>query len=440
MKIELKSYKDKFKDKSRDEILEEMYDLYIEKEKLEKELKKYKNSNTPSSKQGFDKPQAQGITVGRKPGKHYEHQRTTRPADIPNTPSITVTAKVNPSNGNKNIIETGYYIERIITDIKIEKIVTKYKIIEYQDLDTNEVFFAKHPDVPEKGIFGKNVIALANSLHFEQRVTLAGVADIFTNAADISMTAPTVLELCNRAVDKATLVYGDINANLQKAPVVNADETGSNQNGRSEWLWGFFTPTLAFFVFNKKRGGDIVEKVLRCFKGILGCDGWITYKIFSEKQFILLQRCWAHLIREVKKLCKDVKGLNEAYIWICNMFENIQKLRKIKSKKTRQKGYDKLIAEMDMWCQMYYAHDGMKELVNKVRNGKEFWFTCILYPEAEPTNNRAERGLRKFVVIKKIIGCLRSEQGKINMQVMLSVLQTWRLQGLNPYKELRAIL
>ncbi|MFH1511588.1 MAG: transposase, partial [Candidatus Woesearchaeota archaeon] len=79
-------------------------------------------------------------------------------------------------------------------------------------------------------------------------------------------------------------------------------------------------------------------------------------------------------------------------------------------------------------------------LVNKVRNGKQFWFTCILYPEAEPTNNSAERGLRKFVVIKKIIGCLRSEQGKRNMQVMLSVFQTWRLQGLNPYKELRAIL
>ena len=122
------------------------------------------------------------------------------------------------------------------------------------------------------------------------------------------------------------------------------------------------------------------------------------------------------------------------------MFEEIQRLRKINSKKIRQKGYDKLVAEMEMWCQIYYVHDSMKELVNKVKNGKEFWFTCVLYPEVEPTNNRAERGLRKFVVIKKIIGCLRSEHGKRNMQVMLSVFQTWRLQGLNPYKELRAAL
>ena len=122
------------------------------------------------------------------------------------------------------------------------------------------------------------------------------------------------------------------------------------------------------------------------------------------------------------------------------MFDDVQRLRKIKSKKRRQKGFEKLVAEIGQWAQIYYAHDGMKELVNKVRNGKEFWFTCVLHPEVEPTNNSAERGLRKFVVIKKIIGCLRSEQGKRNMQVMLSVFQSWRLQGLNPYKELRAIL
>ena len=71
-------------------------------------------------------------------------------------------------NGNTNIAETGYYIEKIITDFRIKKIVTKYTLLEYVDLDTGHTFFATHPDVPDVGIFGKNVIALANSLHFEQ--------------------------------------------------------------------------------------------------------------------------------------------------------------------------------------------------------------------------------------------------------------------------------
>ena len=440
MILKLDHVKDKYKDEDRDNIINDLFEALKEIEKLKRKLRKYENPHTPPSKQGFDKPQAQGLPVGRKIGKNYVHERTTRPKDIPNTPAVTVTADVNPSNGSYNIKKTGYYVERIITDVKIEKVVTKYTVLEYEDLDTGELFFAKHPDLPEVGIFGKNIIALANLLHFEHRVTLAGVADIFTNVAGISMTPPTVMELCNRAAEKVMPTYERIHIKLQESPAVNADETGSNQNGKSEWLWGFFTPMLAFFVFFQQRGGDIVEKVLKDFKGILGCDGWATYKIFSEKHDILLQRCWAHLIREVKKTCKDVEGLNDAYVWICDMFEEIQRLRKIKSKRVRQSGYEKLVAEMGMWCQMYYARDGMKELVNKVKNGKEFWFTCVLYPEIEPTNNLAERGLRKFVVIEKIIGCLRSEQGKRNMQVMLSAFQTWRLQGLNPYKELRATL
>ncbi len=439
-KIKAADIREEYEEFDKNKLLDELIDKVLEIDKLKRKLRKYENPHTPPSKQGFDKPQAQGLPVGRKPGKVYKHERTTRPKDKVNTPPVTVTIGFNPSNGNTDIVETGCYIERTITDIKIEKIVTKYTFPEYKDTDSGELFFAKHPDVPDVGIFGKNIIAMANLFHFEHRVTLKGVADIFTNAYSISMSAPTVQELCNRAVEKAMPVYEHINVNLQKSPVANADETGSNQNGRSEWLWGFFTPFLAFFVFNKQRGGDIVENVLKNFNGILGCDGWGTYKVFSESQGILLQRCWAHLIREVKKNCKDVKELNDAYIWICDMFKEIQRLRKIKSHKIRQKGYDKLIAEMERWCQIYYSYDGMKELVNKVRNGNEFWFTCVLHPEVEPTNNSAERGLRKFVVIRKIIGCLRSEQGKRNMQVMLSVFQTWRLQGMNPYKELRAIL
>ena len=75
-----------------------------------------------------------------------------------------------------------------------------------------------------------------------------------------------------------------------------------------------------------------------------------------------------------------------------------------------------------------------------IKNGKEFWFTCVLYPEIEPTNNKAERGLRSWVVMRKIIGCLRSEQGEKTTQVLLSLFQTWNLQGLIQYSQLRSLL
>lgn len=440
MKIQLKSFKDKFKDKSRDEILEDMFELYKEKEKLEKELNKYKNPHTPSSKNKFNRPQAQGIKVGRKEGKKSGHKGRTRAIDKP-TIKIEVTTDKNPSTGNTNIEETGEYEEFIITDFKIVKTVTLYKCRYYIDLDTNEVFLAKHPDIPDKGIFGKNVLSFASTLHFENRVTYESVANIFTKVFDIHMTTPTAMDICYRTADKVSYKYGELNQKLRREGVVYGDETGSNQNGISEWLWGFFTLTIAFFTFFNKRGGEIVEKVLgKDFRGILGCDGWSTYRVFSEEHGILLQRCWAHLIREVKHVCKDVSGLNDAYIWICNIFDKVKKARKLKSEKLQEKRYDELIEELDRWIQVYSHYNKMGEIITKVRNGKNFWFTCVLYPEVEPTNNRAERGLRFFVILEKIMGCLRSEQGKRTTQTMLSLFGTWKLQGLNPYKELRAIV
>src|SRR3989338_2885588 len=97
---------------------------------------------------------------------------------------------------------------------------------------------------------------MANLLHFEYRVTLEGVADIFTNAYDIPLSAPTVQELCNRAVEKAAPVYEDISIKLQKSKTVNADETGSNQNGNGDfsrhcWHILYFFNNMAAILLKK---------------------------------------------------------------------------------------------------------------------------------------------------------------------------------------------
>ena len=66
-----------------------------------------------------------------------------------------VEAVKNPTTGNRNIVETGEVVEKVITNFEIKKIVTLYKLKEYRDLDTGEIFLAHHPDIPDKGIFGK---------------------------------------------------------------------------------------------------------------------------------------------------------------------------------------------------------------------------------------------------------------------------------------------
>ena len=68
------------------------------------------------------------------------------------------------------------------------------------------------------------------------------------------------------------------------------------------------------------------------------------------------------------------------------------------------------------------------------------WYTCMLYPGMEPTNNLGEQAIREHIILRKIIGCFRSENGAENYQYIASLLADWRLQGKNGFEELEQLL
>jgi transposase len=60
-----------------------------------------------------------------------------------------------------------------------------------------------------------------------------------------------------------------------------------------------------------------------------------------------------------------------------------------------------------------------------ISNGFEYWFTFIVHPGVEPTNNRAERALRQYVVLRKIVGTLRNGKGILIHESIMTVFATW---------------
>ena len=427
-------------DKSKQDILKEYGKLLKEKERLEKELRKYKNAHTPSSQKKFEKVTVQGLKVGRKKGKKSGHKGRTNKQEKPNT-IIPVTTDKNPATGNIHIEETGYVEQITITDFKILKVVTQYDCFEYRDLDTGETFIARHPDMPPRGIYGKNVLALASFLRFKCRVPYEKIASLFATAFRIPMTAPTAMDIVSRTAEKVRPAYQKLKRGIRKERAVYADETSAKRNGLPGWLWGFFSLMIALVVFNKERGGDIVEKILgKEFRALIGCDGWQTYVSYSKKTGALLQRCWAHILREVEEKCKGDKSLEKAHEWLCDIFSKVKEAREYQSQEMREQFYVELVSELDSWIQVYKSHKKLRKLAQKIENGREFWFTCVLHLEIEPTNNRAERGLRSWRVLEKIIGTLRSDQGRETTEILLSLFSTWDLRKINGYQKLVSLL
>ncbi|RYD27542.1 MAG: hypothetical protein EOP86_24375, partial [Verrucomicrobiaceae bacterium] len=60
-------------------------------------------------------------------------------------------------------------------------------------------------------------------------------------------------------------------------------------------------------------------------------------------------------------------------------------------------------------------------------NGRVLLF--LERPEMEPTNNRAERGLRGAVIARKVSHCSKNERGARTYEVMKSITATLALRG-----------
>jgi len=439
--IKLNTFEDEHEGKSKKELIRELYDAYVEKEKLEKELKKYKNPNTPSSSNKHLKGNTQGLRAkkGAKRGAPNGHKGATfewPASDI----IIPVTTERCGACYSFNIWPTGYVkTKKVICYIKEKIIVKEYKQQEVRCSDCLSLTLATHKDIPEEGNYDKSIQSMVNYYKFKARLPHNLVVDVMNNIHGVPMTEPTSLKITRRASDKLEPLYTKLEEEIKQADVVNGDETSHSVMGVNHWVWVFCNAMLSLFKFKKERGGDIVEKTLgEDFEGGLVSDGWATYKVYSEKRGVKHQRCWDHLKREVKFECKEKHPY--LYKWCLDIRCMVKAGKNYKQEKRRKDMYEKCKAELAMFITHMKAHRNLRKLATKIENGGDKWFTCILHPELPMDNCEAERSLRPFVLIRKIIGCLRSEIGMRNYEVMMSLISTWHKQGKNVFYMLQDTL
>ena len=171
-------------------------------------------------------------------------------------------------------------------------------------------------------------------------------------------------------------------------------------------------------------------------KGANIADGWRAYSWIDK-----LQRCWAHLLREVdhvKDTSENGKRLSE------DIHTTFRKLRdfldrdpSIEERREKKVVFEK---ELEAVAAKYSEFKELEKPLTYLKNGFGCWYTCIIYPGMEPTNNLAEQAMREHVIIRKIIGCFRSENGAENYQYIASLLTTCRLQGKNGFERLEKVL
>lgn len=314
--------------------------------------------------------------------------------------------------------------------------VTEHLVNHYVCPRCSRKVIAKN-NVP-RGIFGKNIQTHIALSKFEDRLPLRKVKNSLMRNHNLEITDAGIYKITKQVARKLGKQYYEIIKKIRSAKILHIDETGYKLNGKKWWLWTFCGESEILFVIRDSRGEKVIEEILgKDFNGIIVSDGWIVYSKFAK----ILQRCWAHLLRECDELESKYKKFGKGNEEIHDLFYEICEIREGPPPEDKR-----LKLQLEMKKRLKFISEKMsfdprfKTLATKILNGLDAWFTCVVFTDVEPTNNYAEQSLRELIVQRKIMGGLRSVDGAIVMERITTMLASWKRQGKPLFETMRNCL
>jgi transposase len=309
----------------------------------------------------------------------------------------------------------------------------------------------RHPQQPPASdlphaVLGPGVLAEAAALRVEDRLPMRRVCSVLARSG---------LRLCAAAVAKQVRrlgrwlggEYGHIKSRLRRSPSANVDETGWRTCGRNTWLWaacgGEGRHTL--YHIDASRAGSVARRLLgESFGGTVSCD---FYGAYDAAGFEHKQRCLAHLLRELKETARDSPAFAAGpfYRRCKRLLRDMLALKK-RWHELGDATYTRRACRVEDRLEALargHARDtdpDARRLASRLlRHRREL--TPFLWDEKlDGTNNAAERALRPAVVMRKVTGGSRSEQGADAWAVVASVLRTAKQQGRDALATLKELM
>lgn len=289
--------------------------------------------------------------------------------------------------------------------------------------------------LPEGGkSFGPRLSALAGVLIGHYRMSRRSVTDLLGRLLDVPAPSLGSTEACTQETSAALeAAYGEVLAEVRASWWACVDETPWKLRGRKMRLWVGAAGRATAFHIGLGRGKKELQEFLGDFKGIVSSDRWCSYQGCEKRQL-----CWAHLIRNCRKLMLHggkAAEFGKAGEEICDqVFERWRSYRE--GDLTRDEWQHAMSAIEERFRRL--VEDGEQSINQKVasacRNLLKLWpsLWTFVHQPVEPTNNAAERALRKAVLWRKNCFGNQSEAGLRYAERILSVSATCQQQKIHP--------
>ena len=407
LKERLKRAEDKLKLQQNHKPLEQSND---QSPHMPSSTKRFKNNSTQENrdKKGGAKFGHKGY--GRKKAELTESVEMTvcdHPTECPccNIPLSTKDTKT------RTIVE--------VTKIKAERKILSLK--RGQCPKCRKLFNAQVPVFP-KALYGNRLISQAAVMHYVHGVSIGRTLEILgseVTEGGLIEAFHRIGKICEKARPQLILEY-------RASSVKQADETGWRTDGQSGYAWVFVSKLITLIEFRESRAARIAGEILgdQPLNGVLVVDRYGGYNRFQVK----IQYCYAHLLREVEKLEKEMPDNKEVILFVSRMSLYLTQAMKLRGLglvreeflKNAQQIKENIIHEITS----IYKDFGIIRIQQIFQEKKHRLYHWADDPEVPADNNRAEREIRPTVISRKISFGSQSQKGAKTRSSIMSVLYT----------------
>jgi transposase len=290
-------------------------------------------------------------------------------------------------------------------------------------------------DLPDSS-FGPRVQATVGYLTGRLGVSQRDVEEVMDTLfhTDVSLGSVSALEQDVSAALAQPVAAAQSYVHAQ--PAVNADETSWREGTTRHWLWLAATPWVAIFLVLATRGAKGAQQLLgAAYPGIVGSDRWAGYNWLATRR---RQLCWAHLRRDFQALVDrggESARIGQALLAQAQqLFDLWHRIRDgTLSRPDFQSAVQPIQAQVHALLQEGTTLAQTKTAAtcaNILKLEPALW-TFVTVEGVEPTNNDAERPLRRAVLWRRRSFGTQSARGSQFVARILTTVTTLRLQQRN---------
>lgn len=315
----------------------------------------------------------------------------------------------------------------------VRPVVTEYRRHTLTCPGCGAATLADWPAAMPAGSFGPRIAATVAYLTGRCGVSQRDTQELLLTLYQIAVGLGSIAALEEQVSDALAAPVAEAQAAVQEQGVVNVDETSWSEQTRRCWLWTAVTAVVTVFLLRPSRSSKSARELLGGdFAGIVGSDRYSGYSWIATNQ---RQVCWAHLVRDFTAVAER-GGASHALGTACldvadRLFARWYQLRDgILDRTTFTLLVAPLHAELHALLEtgLRISHAKTRHLCENLLTIEPALWTFVTVSGVEPTNNSAERALRRAVLWRRRSFGTQSAAGSRFVERILTAVTTLRQQ------------